>query len=138
MPDPREMGETALRTLRLPDIAALRPFLVPELPVWASAEDGLIAGRADALAVRNGSIEVALDWKSDVDPAPSVRAGYVRQLRRYLSATGASRGALVFMSLGEVVWVTMNMLLRAKRSHSYLEVTADGKTGRSLRSHCVT
>jgi hypothetical protein len=26
-------------------------------------------------------------------------------LRRYLSATGAPRGALVFMSLGEIVWV---------------------------------
>jgi CRISPR-associated exonuclease Cas4 len=105
LPDPCEMAETALRTLSLPDIAALRPFLIPELPVWASAEDGLIAGRADALAVRDGSIEVAFDWKSDVDPTPSVRAGYVRQLRRYLSATGASRGAVVFMSLGEVVWV---------------------------------
>ena len=105
MPDPCEMAETALRTLSLPDIAALRPFLIPELPVWASAEDGLIAGRADALAVRDGSIEVAFDWKSDVHPTPSVRAGYVRQLRDYLSATGASRGAVVFMSLGEVVWV---------------------------------
>ena len=73
--------------------------------MWASAEDGLIAGRADALAVRDGSIEVALDWKSDVDPSPSVRAGYVRQLRSYLAATGALRGAVVFMSLGEVVWV---------------------------------
>ena len=73
--------------------------------MWASAEDGLIAGRADALAVRDGSIEVALDWKSDVEPTPSVRAGYVRQLRHYLSATGASRGAVVFMSLGEIVWV---------------------------------
>jgi hypothetical protein len=89
----------------LPEIAALGPFLIPELPVWASAEDGLIAGRADALAVRDGSIEVALDWKSDVEPTLSVRAGYVRQLRQYLFATGASRGAVVFMSLGEIVWV---------------------------------
>jgi len=105
LPDPREMGETVLGTLALPDIAALRPFLVPELPVWATAEDGFIAGRVDALAVRDGSIEVALDWKSDVNPIPSVRAGYARQLRRYLTATGASRGALVFMSLGEIVWV---------------------------------
>ena len=105
LPDPHEMGETALKTLSLPDIAALRPFLIPELPVWATVEDGLIAGRADALAVRNGSIEAALDWKSDVNPTPSIRAGYARQLRRYLSATGAPRGALVFMSLGEIVWV---------------------------------
>jgi ATP-dependent exoDNAse (exonuclease V) beta subunit len=105
LPDPCEMAQTALRTLSLPDIAALRPLLIPELPLWASAEDGLIAGRADALAVRDGSIEVAFDWKSDVHPTPSVRAGYVRQLRDYLSATGASRGAVVFMSLGEVVWV---------------------------------
>jgi hypothetical protein len=75
--------------------------------VWATVEDGLIAGRADALAVRNGSIEAALDWKSDVNPTPSIRAGYARQLRRYLSATGAPRGALVFMSLGEIVWVQL-------------------------------
>ena len=30
------MAETALRTLALPEIAALKPYLVPELAVWAA------------------------------------------------------------------------------------------------------
>jgi hypothetical protein len=39
--------------------------------------------------------EAVIDWKSDVNVTPTVRAGYVHQLQQYLSATGASRGALV-------------------------------------------
>ena len=73
--------------------------------MWPSAEDVLVAGRADALAVKGERVEAVIDWKSDVDVTPTVGAGYVHQLQRYLSATGASRGALVFMSLGEIVWV---------------------------------
>jgi hypothetical protein len=38
-------------------------------------------------------------------PTAKDRAGYVGQLE-YLSATGAPRGALVYMSLGETVWVS--------------------------------
>ena len=38
-------------------------------------------------------------------PTPEERAGYVGQLTAYLEATGAPRGALVFMSRDEVVWV---------------------------------
>ena len=87
------------------EIEAIKPYLVPELAVWPSAEDVLVAGRADALAVKGERVEAVIDWKSDVDVTPTVRAGYVHQLQRYLSATGASRGALVFMSLGEIVWV---------------------------------
>jgi ATP-dependent exoDNAse (exonuclease V) beta subunit len=105
LPSPDEMAETALRALTLPDIAALRPFLVPELAVWAARGIDLVAGRADALAIRDGKIDVAIDWKSDVSPTPTVRKSYVRQLRDYLDATGAPRGALVFLTLGEVVWV---------------------------------
>jgi CRISPR-associated exonuclease Cas4 len=105
LPAPAEMADTALRTLALPEIATLRPHLVPELAVWAARDAYLVAGRADALAVRANKIEVALDWKSDVNPTTSIRAAYAAQLRDYLEATGAARGALVFMSLGEVVWV---------------------------------
>jgi CRISPR-associated exonuclease Cas4 len=104
-PNPVEMANTALRALTLPEIAALRPHLVPEMVIWASVGNFLIAGRADALAIKEGKVEVAIDWKSDVDPTPSVRNAYAGQLRDYLAATGANRGALVFLSLGEVVWV---------------------------------
>jgi CRISPR-associated exonuclease Cas4 len=104
-PAPSEMAETALRALALPEIAALRPFLVPELAVWASRDDYLIAGRADALAIRDGRVDVAVDWKSDINPSVSARAAYRRQLRDYLEATGAGRGALVFLTISEVVWV---------------------------------
>jgi CRISPR-associated exonuclease Cas4 len=105
LPSPAEMAETALRALALPEIAALRPYLVPEMAVWAAREAYLVAGRADALAIREGRIEVAIDWKSDVNPTPNIRAAYGGQLRDYLEATGARRGAIVFLTLGEVAWI---------------------------------
>jgi CRISPR-associated exonuclease Cas4 len=104
-PEPLEMADTALRTLAMPEIAVLRPYLVPELAIWAARDTYLVAGRADALAIRENKIDIAIDWKSDVKPTMSVRAAYADQLRDYLDATGAARGALVFMSLNEVVWV---------------------------------
>jgi CRISPR-associated exonuclease Cas4 len=105
LPSSAEMAETALRAVALPEIAALRPFLVPELALWAAGDVYLVAGRADALAIRDGKIDVVVDWKSDINPAASVRAAYVGQLRDYLEATGAGRGALVFLTIGEVVWI---------------------------------
>ena len=105
LPDPTEMTRTALRTWGLAEIKAIRPYLVPELAVWATTEDGLVAGRVDALAVKESCLEVVIDWKSDVNVTPTVRAGYMQQLEMYLSATGAPRGAVVFMSLGEIAWV---------------------------------
>jgi CRISPR-associated exonuclease Cas4 len=104
-PEPLEMAGTALRTLALPEIAVLKPYLVPELAIWAARDTYLVAGRADALAIRENKIDVAIDWKSDMKPTTSIRAAYAGQLRDYLEATGTARGALVFMSLGEVVWV---------------------------------
>jgi hypothetical protein len=64
-----------------------------------------MAGRADALAIEDGNIIAVLDWKSDIAPGQDERSGYVGQLSEYLAATGAPHGALVYMSLGEVVWV---------------------------------
>ncbi|UEM16720.1 hypothetical protein J4G43_022400 [Bradyrhizobium barranii subsp. barranii] len=65
----------------------------------------ILAGRADALAIRDGLVELAVDWKSDIDPTPAVRSMYAGQLRDYLMATGAASGALVFATIGEIVWV---------------------------------
>jgi len=48
VPSTDEIAATASRTLRLPEIAALRPALVPELPLYAMlhAESGQTALRA--------------------------------------------------------------------------------------------
>ncbi|UPK01438.1 UvrD-helicase domain-containing protein [Bradyrhizobium sp. 170] len=104
-PDPIEMARCALRALALPEIAELRPFLLPEVAIWASGEGVLVAGRADALAIREGRVEVAVDWKSDVNPSSAVRNRYAAQLKDYLVATGARRGILAFLSLGEITGV---------------------------------
>jgi CRISPR-associated exonuclease Cas4 len=104
-PDPAEMARCALRALALPEIAAIRSCLVPEVAIWSADEGYLVAGRADALAIRGGQVEVAIDWKSDINPTSAVRNGYAAQLRNYLTATGAERGLLAFLSLGEIAWV---------------------------------
>ena len=69
---PKELAATIMRTLNLPEIAALRPRLVPELTVFGSTSDGttetLVSGIADAVAPdANDGIEAIIDWKSDVE-----------------------------------------------------------------------
>lgn len=108
--DIAELAQTVLRTLALPDVAALRPRLRAELAIYAvigpAGEAQPMAGRVDA-AVRaeDGGFEAVVDWKSDIAPGPQQLADHVDQLRLYLEATGAPRGALVYMSLGRVRWV---------------------------------
>ncbi|MNV20613.1 ATP-dependent DNA helicase PcrA [compost metagenome] len=105
-PDPRECAATALRARTLPGIADLWPHLVPEVPIYASEPDGtLFAGRADAICFTDGRPHVVLDWKSDLEPSAAERAGYVSQLADYVRAFGATRGALVYLTRGEVVWL---------------------------------
>lgn len=104
-PDPNEMGAAAIRTLALPEIAELRPHLRPEIPVWGTDGDVLVAGRADALAISDQGVDAAIDWKSDVNPTLAVRKAHAQQLRDYLSATHANRGAVVYLTSGEIVWV---------------------------------
>jgi hypothetical protein len=105
-PDPQEMARTVTNTMNFADVVALRRHLMPEIAVYSVLPNGsLLAGRADALAVANGNVIAAFDWKSDIAPSLEERLGYIGQLRNYLHATGAPRGAVVYMSLGEVVWV---------------------------------
>jgi len=64
--------------MRLPEIAALRSELVAELPVYGmlgdAADQTALAGRADAIAVRDAQVSVVVDWKSDVaDGSASAR-----------------------------------------------------------------
>jgi CRISPR-associated exonuclease Cas4 len=104
-PDPTEMARCALRALALPEITELRPSLVPEVAIWAPDGSVLVAGRADALSIGKGHVEIAVDWKSDINPSSAIRHRYSAQLRDYLRTTGAKRGILVFLSLGEILRV---------------------------------
>ncbi|MGJ5080234.1 UvrD-helicase domain-containing protein [Bradyrhizobium sp. HKCCYLS3013] len=104
---PAELASTILRTLRIPEIATLRPHLVPEQTVLGRQyEDGkeiLVSGIADALSRdANGNIEAVVDWKSDVSLSASAPAAYQEQLRAYRRYTGANRSLLVAMTTGTV------------------------------------
>jgi ATP-dependent exoDNAse (exonuclease V) beta subunit len=105
LPDAAEMASTALRTIRLPEIAGLRERLVPEIAVWSATESEFLSGRADAVAGENGRVDAVLDWKSDINPSAAQRKDHLGQLAEYVSVTDAKRGAIVYMSLGEVVWL---------------------------------
>jgi hypothetical protein len=94
-----------MRTLQFPEIAALRPSLQAETAIWAASDGTYLAGRVDAVSVVGGEVQAVLDWKGDVAPSVLDRAGYRGQLAEYLAATGAPRGALVYMSLGQIEWV---------------------------------
>ena len=105
---PVEIAGCILRTLALPEIAVLRPALVPELPVFSSEViDGVeiaTAGMADATSYgEEGHPKVVVDWKSDVAPNPNVVDHYRDQVRDYLASTGAERGLIVFVTTGTVV-----------------------------------
>ena len=104
---PTELADCVVRALSLPEIALLRPRLLPEYPVYSSiAVDGqedASAGIVDAIAFgSDGEPEVVVDWKSDVDPAPETLVHYRTQVRAYLDMTGAERGLIVLMTSGTV------------------------------------
>jgi exodeoxyribonuclease-5 len=109
--DPAELAVTVLRTLALPDVAAVRHKLVPEFGVAAMNADAdgtqVIVGTADAVVLAaDGTPELVIDWKSDVMPDATTAAGYVAQVRAYLAASGAPAGLIVFMTTGTVLRVT--------------------------------
>ncbi|AMP39901.1 hypothetical protein LBM2029_20185 (plasmid) [Ralstonia solanacearum] len=71
----QELASCVARTLTLPDIAALRPGLLAEFPIYAAqSADGVETATvwiADALTLTaEGRPAVVVDWKSDVAPAP--------------------------------------------------------------------
>lgn len=104
-PDVIEMAETALRTFALPELAPFLTLLVPEIPLWAANPPHFLAGRADAAAIDGERISLVVDWKSDVTPDTAAHSAHAAQLRDYLRVTGAERGAIVYMSRGQVSWV---------------------------------
>ena len=105
-----EVAGTVERTLALPEIAAVRPRLAPEFPVYgASEEDGVelaTFGIVDALCLgHDGKPELVIDWKSDVNPSPAASDHYRLQVRRYLEVTGIPRGMVVFVTSGDILSV---------------------------------
>ena len=108
---PDELAGCVVRALSLPEVAALRPGLVPEFPVYASTEtdsqEVAMSGIVDAIAFdADGAPEVVIDWKSDVDPTPETLDHYRGQVRAYLDMTGAERGLVVSVTTGAVMEVT--------------------------------
>ncbi len=105
-PSSREMASVAQRTLELPEIAELRPKLLPEFRVYAAAvvdqTASLTAGIADAVVIEAGRIEAVIDWKSDVNPTAADIEMYREQVRDYLKATGAGLGLIVFLTSGRI------------------------------------
>ena len=99
---PTELAETIMRTLRLPEIAALRPRLVPEHTIYGhltgTEGDVLVSGIADAVAADgDGQIEVVVDWKSDVVLNADKLTTYRGQLDTYRKiCRGCARPAGVY------------------------------------------
>ena len=107
---PRELAGCVARALALPEIAACRARLVPEVPVYGAtstgAEEQVTIGIADAIAFgTEGTPQVVIDWKSDVDPSPETLRHYCDQVRAYLDVTGAERGLIVALTSGTVTQV---------------------------------
>jgi hypothetical protein len=80
---------------------------LPEITVFSAETDSerttYVGGIVDALALgQDGSVDVVIDWKSDVDPSVSQVEVYRTQVRDYLTATGAKEGLLVFATTGGI------------------------------------
>lgn len=107
---PAELAGSVTRTLRLPEVTAVRESLVPEVPVYGTeqAEDGecAIFGVADALAIgSDGRPDLVIDWKSDVRLTPENAEHYRNQVRRYLEVANTPQGLVVFVTTGEIIRV---------------------------------
>ena len=105
---PEELAGCVLRAFSIPEVVALRPSLKPEFPVYGSALTGMreeaTAGIVDAIAFSpDGTPEVVIDWKSDVDPSPETLEHYRTQVRAYLDVTGAVRGLVIALTPGKVM-----------------------------------
>jgi CRISPR-associated exonuclease Cas4 len=105
-PDPSEMAATALRTFSHEELVPYVAKLIPEIPLFGSRSDTvLVSARADAIAFEAGVAIAAFDWKSDVAPTKDDYNANASQLLEYLELTGAEKGAVVYMTSGEVRWV---------------------------------
>ena len=122
-PHAPELAATTLRALAIPEIAACRSRLLPELTVFsAQANDDraiYVGGVADAVAYQpRGAIDLVVDWKTDVSPSAQQIDLYREQMRDYLVATGAREGLLVFVTTGQLVRVRPKVPLRSANASS--------------------
>lgn len=111
---PEELAGCVARTLALPQIAALRPALLAEFPVYAirGEDTDLVAtaGIADAVTGdSDGRPVVVIDWKSDVSPELQTLDHYRAQVRAYLDVSGAEQGLIVLMTSGTVITVSPSL-----------------------------
>ena len=105
---PHELAQTIVRTLNIPEIAQLRPRLVPEHTIYGSQanddDEIIVSGIADAVAYdAEGRIEIIVDWKSDVDIDTGQLTSYRGQLDAYRRQTGAPHAFLVLMTTGKLM-----------------------------------
>jgi exodeoxyribonuclease-5 len=112
-PHAQELAATTLRTLMIPEIAACRDRLLPEMTVFsAQADDNrttYVGGIADAVVYQaTGAIDLVIDWKTDINPSVHQIDLYREQMRDYLAATGAPTGLLVFVTTGQLITVVSN------------------------------
>lgn len=108
-PDPSEVAATALRTFSHETLKTYIPILIPEVPLFGARSDMvLVSARADAIAFEGGVPVAAFDWKSDVAPTPDDYEAHASQLLEYLELIGVEKGALVYMTSGEIRWVHRN------------------------------
>ena len=103
-----EIASSCSLALNLPEIQELRRGdLRPEISIYASDLKGSIEqitrGFADAIAYKDGSPEIVIDWKSDVSPSANTIESYKGQVKAYLSAVGAKKGLLVFVTSGKTI-----------------------------------
>jgi CRISPR-associated exonuclease Cas4 len=54
---------------------------------------------------RDGRAGIVFDWKSDPNPEPAARSAYAQQLAIYVDVLGAERGAVVYITSGEIEWI---------------------------------
>ena len=106
----KELAGCVIRTLSLPEIAALLPDLRAEFPVYSASavngEETASVGIADALTLTtDGHPAAVIDWKSDVNPDTNTLQHYRSQVRAYLDMTGAQQGLIVLMTSGDVISV---------------------------------
>ena len=134
---PAELAACVIRALSLLEVAALRPGLVPEFPVYASTEtdthEEATAGIVDAIAFdADGAPQVVIDWKSDVDPSPETLEHYRAQVRAYLDMTGAERGLIVAVTTGAIHTVTRRGEGIVRRENLTLTSTVTHREGWTL------
>lgn len=107
--DIEEVTATALQTWNLAELAAYKSGLTAEVPIYGILDGNpgrLVSGRADAVAYGAGKARVVFDWKSDTVREDRSGRTYSSQIAQYMKVLGAERGAIVYMSLGQIQWVS--------------------------------